>query len=200
MRPSASRLLHHLLPPSFKPSHPNARYRMPPLPPDTTIRVSPIHSEKRSMFRGHAVRVRSIDEAVLAIQHIITQKKGARATHHILAYRISKPSDDKSPATLLEGSDCNGEPPAGKNLLELLRKVDAKDLLLVVTRWYGGVPMGSDRFRAINAMGKEALKLCGFGLIQTMHVTKPKSPPKPVKVIARAKRGKKRGGSSHGKR
>lgn len=84
--------------------------------------------------------------------------------------------------------------------------------------------MGSDRFRAINAvrislssplssqvmatltiaacgqMGKEALKLCGFGLIQTMHVTKPKSPPKPVKVIARAKRGKKRGGSSHGKR
>lgn len=62
MRPSASRLLHHLLPPSFRPSHPNARYRMPPLPPDTTIHVSPIHSEKRSLFRGHAVRVRSIDE------------------------------------------------------------------------------------------------------------------------------------------
>lgn len=80
--------------------------------------------------------------------------------------------------------------------------------------------MGSDRFRAINAvrislssqvmarltiavreqMGKEALKLCGFSLIQAMHVTKPKSPPKPVKVIARAKRGKKRGGSSRGKR
>ncbi|GEM09035.1 impact family protein [Rhodotorula toruloides] len=150
----------------------------------------------KSDFRGHAVRVQSIGEAVLALQLVITQKKGARATHHILAYRISRPASDGSPAVLLEGSDCDGERPAGKNLLELLRKADAKDVLLVVTRWYGGVDMGSERFRAINTAGKEALRL--YGLF-TVEEAPPIKPPKP-KRDKPAKKAKKRVTFSRDKR
>lgn len=98
----------------------------------------------------------------------------ARAhSHNILAYRISE---------LQTGaSDCDGEAPAGKNLLELLQKLvrssadsapvllvlnrrllgqqEVQDVLLVVTRWYGGSPMGPDRFRVINAVSKLCLSL-----------------------------------------
>lgn len=35
-------------------------------------------------------------------------------------------------------------------------------MLVVVTRWYGGVLLGSDRFRIINNVGKDALIKGGF--------------------------------------
>jgi hypothetical protein len=42
-------------------------------------------------------------------------------------------------------------------------------VMVVVTRWYGGVPMGPDRFRVINAV-RLSLTSCGVrALIQTLH-------------------------------
>jgi putative IMPACT (imprinted ancient) family translation regulator len=35
-------------------------------------------------------------------------------------------------------------------------------VLVVVTRWYGGVLLGPDRFRIINNVGKDALIKAGF--------------------------------------
>lgn len=94
--------------------------------------------------------------------------------HNILAYRFSSGSS----GSITSGSDCNGEPPAGKNLLGLMEKLvrdlssalslphsptdpvdrfcglrrGVQDVLLVVTRWYGGTPMGGLRFRVIDAV------------------------------------------------
>ncbi|BGP37582.1 hypothetical protein JCM10450v2_001497 [Rhodotorula kratochvilovae] len=144
MLPSFRRSLHHLLP--RRPAR--SAQDLPPLPAHAVVHSTGTTTEKKSVFQGHA--------ATLALQHILTLKKMTKATHNILAYRLS------SPVSGVEGSDCNGEPPAGKNLLELLRKLEVQDVLLVVTRWYGGVPMGPDRFRVINAVGKEALELGGF--------------------------------------
>ncbi|CEQ39236.1 SPOSA6832_00759, partial [Sporobolomyces salmonicolor] len=129
------------------------------LPPLRSV-IHSTHSviERKSTFVGHAVKAESVEEATLALQHILTLKKVSKATHNILAYRLSSTSaatnqgSTASAATLPEvaGSDDDGESPAGKNLLELLHKLDVKDVLIVVTRWYGGVQLGPDRFRVIN--------------------------------------------------
>ncbi|GAA5934515.1 hypothetical protein JCM3775_000378 [Rhodotorula graminis] len=156
MRATTRGALHHLLPRRAVKAH-----DLPPLPPHAVLHSTTRFTEKKSAFEGHAVRVKSVDEATLALQHILTGKKMSKATHHILAWRFSSASASSS-STSAAGSDCDGEPPAGKNLLELLHKLNVEDVLVVVTRWYGGVPMGPDRFRVINAVGKDALALGGF--------------------------------------
>ncbi|GAA5974819.1 hypothetical protein JCM11641_008375 [Rhodosporidiobolus odoratus] len=147
------RALHHLLPRRLlKPID------LAPLPRHAVIYSTAPVLEKKSIFVGHAVRVKSVDEATLALKHVLTGKKVAKATHNILAYRIASPAS----TSIKAGSDCNGEPPAGKHLLALLDKLGIEDVLLVVTRWYGGVPMGGARFQVINQVGREALRLDGF--------------------------------------
>ncbi|GAA5927400.1 hypothetical protein JCM10213_003460 [Rhodosporidiobolus nylandii] len=154
------RALHH-----FLPRRPLKAHELAPLPPSAKVWSTELVTERKSSFVGHAVRVRSVDEATLALQHILADKRLSplpsppiSRRHNILAYRLTHL---ESP-TLLSGSDCHGEPPAGKNLLALLEKLDVKDVLLVVTRWYGGVPMGGLRFQVINQVGKQALDLGGF--------------------------------------
>jgi putative IMPACT (imprinted ancient) family translation regulator len=45
---------------------------------------------------------------------------------------------------------------------------DVKDVLVVVTRYFGGTLLGADRFKHINQAARDALELGGF--IETKHV------------------------------
>lgn len=54
------------------------------------------------------------------------------------------PFIDWNPCT--GSADC-GEKGAGQALLSLLRTAKLEDVLVVVTRFYGGIPLGNDRFR-----------------------------------------------------
>ena len=45
---------------------------------------------------------------------------------------------------------------------------DVKDVLVVVTRYFGGTLLGADRFKHINQAARDALEL--GGLIETKHV------------------------------
>lgn len=42
-------------------------------------------------------------------------------------------------------------------MLHLMQVMGATEVLVVVSRWYGGVQLGADRFRMINACAREAL-------------------------------------------
>jgi len=44
----------------------------------------------------------------------------------------------------------------------MMQLMDVWDVVVVVTRWYGGVHLGPDRFRIINAAGRDALVRGGF--------------------------------------
>ncbi|GAA6061437.1 hypothetical protein JCM10212_002018 [Sporobolomyces blumeae] len=159
------RNLHHLVP-----KRRTASTRLEPLE-IPLVSTEPV-KEKRSTFVGHAARVSTIDEATLALQRVLALKRVSKASHNIVAYRISsspsstshpRPSARGSKETVAtEGSEDDGEPPAGKNLLTLLQKLDLTNVVVVVTRWYGGVHMGPDRFRVINSVAKEALDLAGL--------------------------------------
>ena len=79
--------------------------------------------------------------------------KPYKATHNIYAYRI----EDRM--SLVENSCDDGEFGAGHKLLKLLQDSGAKNFMVVVTRWYGGIQMGPQRFRCILDAASKALDL-----------------------------------------
>jgi putative IMPACT (imprinted ancient) family translation regulator len=46
--------------------------------------------------------------------------------------------------------------------MHLLRILDVKDVLVVVSRWFGGILLGPDRFKDINNCARQALVDCGY--------------------------------------
>ncbi|KAK4046015.1 hypothetical protein OIV83_006433 [Microbotryomycetes sp. JL201] len=134
--------------------------------------------ERKSVFVGHAAAVRSVAEVsvspkqarvkqfenllltaqVQAVMNcLLSDKKIARATHNISAFRFTS-RDGVSHAD----NDDDGETAAGGRLAHLLTLVHASDVIVVVTRWYGGVHLGPQRFQLINQAARAALELGGF--------------------------------------
>jgi putative IMPACT (imprinted ancient) family translation regulator len=61
-----------------------------------------------------------------------------------------------------QGMDDCGESGAGMRLMGLLERSGLMNVLVVVTRWYGGTPLGSARFRHISGVAVEALRRGGI--------------------------------------
>lgn len=64
--------------------------------------------------------------------------------------------------TLLLGSSSGGESGSGARLEQLLQMRGCADVVVVVYRWYGGVPLGNARWRCITGAAKEALQAGGW--------------------------------------
>lgn len=128
------------------------------LGPDPPWIIAPAITEKKSVFLARAAVVSSPAQAKQYVAHLLaTDKKAARATHNMTAWRIKGPNDTSY-------QDCNddGETAAGSRMLHLMQLMDVWEVIVVVTRWYGGVHLGPDRFRIINTAAREALVLGGF--------------------------------------
>lgn len=76
---------------------------------------------------------------------LLANGKIARATHNMLAYRIATEG-----GAVLQDCDDDGESGAGSRMLHLLQILDVIDVAVVVSRWYGGIHLGPDRFKHIN--------------------------------------------------
>ncbi|CAK40362.1 uncharacterized protein An09g05100 [Aspergillus niger] len=135
--------------------------------------LSDVITEKKSVFVGRAAHVTSLDQAKAFLDHLLaTEKKVASATHNISAWRIREVKSSTSTAggskngeateMIVQDCDDDGETAAGGRLLHLMQLMDVWDVVVVVTRWYGGVLLGPDRFRIINAAGRDALVKGGF--------------------------------------
>lgn len=71
------------------------------------------------------------------------EKRFAKATHNSWAVILT----GDGVAQPLKGDD--GEAGAGNIILRMLQSAGLQDHLVVVTRWYGGKPLGGDRFRHV---------------------------------------------------
>jgi len=118
--------------------------------------------DRKSVFQGHTAMVKSLDDVKMVISKLYENKKIAGATHNMYAYRIF------CPEKLSWLSDCedDGEDAAGGRMLHLLDILDVTDRLVVVTRWYGGVKLGPDRFKLINNAARKVLMLADPSLSQ----------------------------------
>jgi hypothetical protein len=114
--------------------------------------------EKKSTFVARACAVRSPAQARACVAHLLdTDKRVSKATHNISAYRIRSAGETTTSEVVYQDCDDDGETAAGGRLLHLLQVMDVWDLLVVVSRWYGGVKLGPDRFSIINNVAREAI-------------------------------------------
>lgn len=128
------------------------------LGPEPPWKIAPPITEKKSIFLARVAAVTSPAQAKSYVHHLLsTDKKAARATHNITAWRIRGPNE-----TSYQDCDDDGETAAGGRILHLMQLMDVWDVMVVVTRWYGGVLLGPDRFRIINTAAREALLLGGY--------------------------------------
>jgi putative IMPACT (imprinted ancient) family translation regulator len=126
------------------------------------------------------VQVTDEREVPLVIHELLSDKKVAKAAHPaIFAYRIKRDvggaagvvyntgkSDKMVPGqvwcTDFVDYDDDGESQAGARLKHLLEILELDNVLVVVSRWYGGTLLGADRFKHINQAARDALELGGF--------------------------------------
>ncbi|KAF1967486.1 UPF0029-domain-containing protein [Bimuria novae-zelandiae CBS 107.79] len=128
------------------------------LGPEPPWVIGPQITEKKSVFLARVAPVTSPDQAKQYVAHLLAMdKKAAKATHNMTAWRIKGPND-----TSYQDCDDDGETAAGGRMLHLMQLMDVWNVMVVVTRWYGGIHLGPDRFRIINTASREALVLGGF--------------------------------------
>lgn len=115
------------------------------------------YEEKKSRFIATARRCESEEEAAAFIEEM--KKKYWDARHNCSAYVIGNRGE------LTRCSD-DGEPSgtAGRPMLEVLLGEEIRNIAVVVTRYFGGVLLGTGGLvRAYTQAVKEALKSCRIG-------------------------------------
>ncbi|RXN01524.1 Protein IMPACT [Acipenser ruthenus] len=110
-------------------------------------------TDRRSTFQPHLAPVVTPKQVKMVLDKLYENKKIASATHNIHAYRIY--CEDKQ--TFLQDCEDDGETAAGGRLLHLLQILDVRNVLVVVSRWYGGILLGPDRFKHINNCARNIL-------------------------------------------
>ena len=111
-------------------------------------------TDRKSTFQAHLVKVSSEQEMENAVRDLKMNRKVANATHNIVAYRINK----KDSSVILQDFDDDGEHNAGSRLLHLLQILNVQNYVMIVSRWYGGIHLGPDRFKHINNCARNLLK------------------------------------------
>ncbi|KAJ2747715.1 hypothetical protein GGI19_006324 [Coemansia pectinata] len=125
---------------------------------------------KKSVFVAHVAKVYSGEDVQAVRNELMRDKKIAQATHNILAYRIRLDN-----GSICQDNDDDGETAAGKRLGHLLQLVEAENVVVVVTRWFGGTHLGPDRFKLINNAARQALEAGGFIEEQAKSATSKKT-------------------------
>lgn len=110
---------------------------------------------QKSKFLTFVKRAESEDEAISFINQI--KKLHHTATHNCSAYMIGEHDE-------IQKANDDGEPSgtAGVPMLEVLKKQGLKDTVVVVTRYYGGIKLGSGGLiRAYGRATSEGIAVTG---------------------------------------
>ncbi|MFS0613611.1 YigZ family protein [Lederbergia ruris] len=110
---------------------------------------------QKSRFIAHLARAETEEEAQNFIQEI--KKQHWNATHNCSAYLIGEQDQ-------IQKANDDGEPSgtAGVPMLEVLKKRELKDTVVVVTRYFGGIKLGAGGLiRAYGGATSEGLNAVG---------------------------------------
>jgi hypothetical protein len=123
--------------------------------------VSASVTSKKSTFIARAITITSPSQARSELQKLLAANPDLRdASHNITAWRVAGDHG------IIEEWNDDGESGGGRHILGLLQASDIVGVLLVVTRWYGGIMLGVDRWRIMTQVSRDALsqrlRVAGF--------------------------------------
>ncbi|KAM3501517.1 hypothetical protein MY10362_005493 [Beauveria mimosiformis] len=111
-------------------------------------------TSRASTFVAHAASVSNAGSRPGLIRQLITERPDLEtASHNAWAIRTSF---GNSPLVQQASFD-DGETGCGKFMLEIMREANITNTLVVLTRWYGGVMLGPDRWRLMRECVNDAL-------------------------------------------
>jgi hypothetical protein len=120
--------------------------------------ISDVVIELKSVFIARSAPVSSPEQAKQYLHHLLDSDKKVRsATHNITAWRIKGEN-----GVTFQDCDDDGETAAGGRVLHLMQLMDLWDVMVVVTRWYGGHQLGPKRFSIINTVARDAFVKSGL--------------------------------------
>ncbi|KAL0580499.1 hypothetical protein V5O48_001486 [Marasmius crinis-equi] len=113
--------------------------------------------DRKSSFVGRACAITDPAQVPLILSYLSSDRRIARAAHPIInAWRC------QVGAVLHQDNDDDGETAAGGRLAHLLQILEINNVLVIVTRYFGGIHLGPDRFKHINQAARNALEVGGF--------------------------------------
>lgn len=127
------------------------------LPPGIQLFESEPIVDRKSVFVARACIITDPAQVAQIIQHLLSDRKIARAAHPVIrAWRV------EVNGILHQDNDDDGESAAGGRLAHLLQILGLNNVLVVVTRYFGGIHLGPDRFKHINAAARNAIEAAGL--------------------------------------
>ncbi|KAG9030358.1 eIF2 kinase Gcn2p negative regulator [Tulasnella sp. JGI-2019a] len=113
--------------------------------------------DRKSAFVGRACIITDPSQVRPIIEYLLADRKIARAAHPVIhAWRCDMNG------VIHQDNDDDGETAAGARLAHLLQILDLTQVLVVVTRYFGGIHLGPDRFKHINAAARSAIERAGL--------------------------------------
>lgn len=105
--------------------------------------------DRKSKYAVTSFPVATENDFKEKLKLLLKDKKFRTADHNIVAYRIV----DRDGRLLEYKNDGYNSPSkeagAGMMMLEIMRQKKAENVCVVVTRWYGGIHLGADRFKHV---------------------------------------------------
>lgn len=113
--------------------------------------------DRGSTFIAYAREVHSVEEAKELLASLTCDRRISRSAHNMNTWRIRGDN-----GVTYQDCDDDGETAAGLRMLHLLTIMDVWNVIVVVSRWFGGTHIGPDRFKHINSATRDVLIQGGF--------------------------------------
>lgn len=107
--------------------------------------------DRGSRYSVSVGRVENREDIKKFLATLKSHKKYARATHNTWAARIAHAG------AVYETKQDDGETGAGMVILRILQKRNVKNVVVCVTRWFGGVKLQGDRFAHVQSATQYAI-------------------------------------------
>ncbi|MFQ3246860.1 MAG: putative IMPACT (imprinted ancient) family translation regulator [Arenicella sp.] len=118
------------------------------------LQLDNVVRDRGSKYAVSGGQVANSAQAKSFLKSLKSKKKFAKATHNTWAviYREGTFNDlGKDTGNVIRAKSDDGESGAGMIIVRMLEREAVYDHIVVVTRWYGGVHLGGDRFRHVQS-------------------------------------------------
>lgn len=112
--------------------------------PEIEVYTSDTIVDRKSTFQAFYANIKTAAEAEQFRHQLLQNNKIKNATHNMFVWKVNENGIIKS------DSDEDGESGAGSRMMHLVDLTGACNFAVIVSRWYGGIHLGPDRWKHIN--------------------------------------------------